>query len=655
MTQEEPKEAISLKMSVEKTALSPGERFAVFFTVETNIPHNFRRFQHLPKVFKLAQVEEFPRKFKKGDKTHQKVSFIAPSGQVPSEFQLIFEFMFEKEDTSLLKITTIPLSFRILQPEEIPSDQLRIIADHKVDINGKLTTSLQEFPKMEGEQVFLAEEKDIIATELDTTDSEVITDLPPPKMEFSETLIEEQMELNSDLMESEDILTEISLPEDNTDMLTEKISEYTKRIVSLEDQLQKQVRDLKLREEELNTREEELMNLKNEHTRLDDALGKYREHVNDLERTLEELTPKLTELEAMYSERGKKISQLEETNTELGTLLKEKEEETEQQNVELRRLLNYKTQIEQQIASLTSKIKELELHTSDQSAKIIALEDTRKNFNKQLDEKTEEISALRKERDQLQIKQREIKRQITQLERQIEEELKPNVEMLQDALTERETKINQLKRRLNTTDNQLEEKTTVIQQQNKEIEALKEQIAKSESKVESEEQPREEYFSDVIEYYGPPTNHTDELIVQEETLSMPSKPETPVIPSEGDKLIKETIIEEDKVIPITEVEGPLIAEVEEPITPEVEEPITPEVEDLITHEIEEKKVQLVDSPKCKICSSSVCPTCGSTTHFCKVRCTHCGSIFHRHCAKGLLPSENDVFINCPNCNEKIVL
>jgi hypothetical protein len=193
LNQEAPEEAISLKMRVEKTMLSPGERFTVFFTVESHIPHSFKRFQHLPKAFKLAQVEEFPRKFKEGDKTLQKVSFVAPSGQVPSEFQLIFEFIFEKGDTSLL-ITTIPLLIRILKPEEIPSDQLSIIAEHKININGKVTTALQEFPKMKGKHAFLSEEIELVEIETEIVDTDRVDDLSPPEIESIDTLIEEQEE-----------------------------------------------------------------------------------------------------------------------------------------------------------------------------------------------------------------------------------------------------------------------------------------------------------------------------------------------------------------------------------------------------------------------------------------------------------------------------
>ena len=101
--------AIILRVTLEKTVFSPGERLNVTIAVETNIPLNFKRFYHLPKVLEIAYAPVFPKTFKKGDKIVQKISFLAPSGQVPSEYHLIFEFIFEKDDTSSIKITTVPL------------------------------------------------------------------------------------------------------------------------------------------------------------------------------------------------------------------------------------------------------------------------------------------------------------------------------------------------------------------------------------------------------------------------------------------------------------------------------------------------------------------------------------------------------------------
>ena len=313
-------------MSVEKTMLSPGELFNVFFTIESHISHSFKRFQHLPKAFKLAQVEEFPRKFKEGDETHQKVSFVAPSGQVPSDFELFFEFIFEKEDRNLL-ITTVPLLIRIMKPEEIPSDQLTTIADHTIDINGNLTTSLQEFPKMNGTHSVLSEEIELVEIETKVVDNDRVEEQSPSEIKSFDTLIEEQVEINDLLSEPEDETTNNVVSEVKTEMLTDKISEYTRKIVSLEDQLQKQTRDIKLKEEDLKNREEEIMILKNENIRLDDAIGKYRANINDLERTLEEITPRLSELETEFSERGKKINQQEEINANLRRELDEKNKE----------------------------------------------------------------------------------------------------------------------------------------------------------------------------------------------------------------------------------------------------------------------------------------------------------------------------------------
>jgi chromosome segregation ATPase len=626
LSHENPQETISLRMSIEKTIFSPGERFNVFFTVETTIPHGFRRFQHLPKAFKLALVEEFPRKFKKGDKRFQKTSFIAPSGHVPSEFQLIFEFMFEKEDTSLIKITTVPLSIKILPPEEIPPDQLGIIADHKVDTTGNVTTMLQEFPKLEDEQAFLTEDIEVKETKMKTVDTETITELLP-ETNLSEKSPEEQIEASDQVITPEDAPTAISLPEDHTDMLTEKISEYTKRLVSLEDQLQRQTRDLKLREEEI-------VNLKSECTRLDSALGKYREHVNDLERTLDELTPKLKELELKCSDSGKKIQQFEETNAHLHIQLNEKDEEIELQKDELTKLSNYKTQTEHQFIALTAKLKELELRASDQTAKVIALEETRKDLNDQLDKKTEEILQLRKEHESLQVIQRQLKQHAAQLEKTIEEELHTSIAQLQNALKDRETKINQLKRRLNDAEKQLTEKEKIIEQQQKEIEDLKEQVI-------------EGPVSDVIEYFGPPEEQTEESNVQEDLSLTSTEPaaearmdeseyippvevesETPTLPSEVGGLIEETVVEKTEELAI---------------------------EEIAAEAIKEKATPMPTAPQCAICGNSSCPKCGSTTLFCKVRCTHCQSVFHRHCAQKLLTPENKYIIRCPNCSEKIVL
>ena len=665
LNEEAHEEAISLKMSVEKTALSPGELFNVFFTIESHISHSFKRFQHLPKVFKLAQVEEFPRKFKKGDETHQKVSFVAPSGQVPSDFELFFEFIFEKEDTNLL-ITTVPLLIRIMRPEEIPSDQLSIIADHKIDINGNLTTALQEFPKMNGTHTVLSEETELVEIETKIVAAEEVDELSPPEIESFDTLTEEQVETSELLLEPEeqvekselllepeDTPTNNILSEDKTEMLTDKISEYTRKIVSLEDQLKKQTRDLKLKEGDLKNREEEIMILKNENTRLDDAIGKYRANINDLERNLEEITPRLSELETKFSERGKKINQQEEINANLRTELDEKDKELKQQKDEIEKLSEHKSKTEKQIALLKTKTEELELLASEQAAKVIALEETRKELNDHLDEKTEEIMKTKNERDQLQVKQRELKRVITQLSQQIEDELKPHIEQLQEALIERESKINQLKRRLSSADNQLNEKDTVIEQLNKELRILKEQFI-----IEPEDK--------IIEYYGP----TEEMITTEEPYTPPSEPEveelidTPesIAPSENllasseeDVLIEESTVSETK-------ETSREKEIEEYIvkggefgTEEIELPIIDETKEVYEEEIEEKEILVPDAPKCEICGSTLCPTCGSSLSYCKVRCPHCRSIMHRHCAEGKRLSENDVFISCPNCNEKVVL
>jgi len=671
--------------------LSPGELFNVFFTVESHISHSFKRFQHLPKAFKLAQVEEFPRKFKEGDKTLQKVSFVAPSGQVPSEFQLIFEFIFEKEDTNFL-ITTVPLLIRILKPEEIPSDQLSIIADHKIDINGNLTTALQEFPKMKGQQTVLSEEIELVEIETKVVDTDGVDELSPPEIESFDTLFEEQVETSELLLEPEEQVetselllepeeqvetselllepeeqvetselllepedkpTNNILSEDKTEMLTDKISEYTRKIVSLEDQLKKQTRDLKLKEEDLKNREEEIMILKNENTRLDDAIGKYRANINDLERTLEEITPRLSELETKFSERGKKINQQEEINANLRRELDEKDKELKQQKDVIGTLSEYKSKTEKQIALLKTKTDELELLASEQAAKVIALEETRKELNDHLDEKTEEIMKIKNERDQLQVKQRELKRVITQLSQQIEDELKPHIEKLQEALVERESKINQLKRRLSSADNQLNEKVVIIEQLNKEIAILKEQFI-----IEPEEK--------IIEYYGP----TEEKIITEEPYTTPIEPEVEdlidepesitlsenfLASPEEDGLIEESAVSETEEISREKEIEEFIVKGGEIDIEEIELPVIDETKEIYEQEIEEKEILIPDAPKCEICGSPSCPTCGSSLSFCKVRCTHCRSIMHRHCAEGMRPSENDVFINCPTCSEKVVL
>ena len=652
LNQEAPEEAISLKMSVEKTMLSPGELFNVFFTIESHISHSFKRFQHLPKVFKLAQVEEFPRKFKKGDETHQKVSFVAPSGQVPSDFELFFEFIFEKEDTSLL-ITTVPLLIRIMKPEEIPSDQLSIIADHKIDINGNLTTALQEFPKMKGKHTVLSEEIELVEIETKVVDTDGVDELSPPEIESFDTLIEEQVETSELLLEPEDTPANNILSEDKTEMLTDKISEYTRKIVSLEDQLQKQTRDLKLKEEDLKNREEEIMILKSENTRLDDAIGKYRANINDLERTLEEITPRLNELETKFSERGKKINQQEEINANLRIDIDEKDKELKQQKDIIRKLSEHKSQTEKQIALLKTKTDELELLASEQAAKVIALEETRKELNDHLDEKTEEIMNIKKERDQLQVKQRELKRQVTHLEQQIEEELKPNIEQLQDAITERDTKINRYKRRLNDAESQLNDKDTKIEQLNKELGILKEQFI-----IEPEDK--------IIEYYGP----TEEIITTEEPYTPPREPEVEeridapesvtlsenlLASSEEDGLMDESTVSETKETSREKEIEEFIVKGGEFGSEEIELPIIDETKEFYEEEIEEKEILIPDAPKCEICGATSCPTCGSSLSYCKVRCTHCRSIMHRHCAEGMRSSENDVFISCPTCNEKVVL
>jgi len=665
LNQEAPEEAISLKMSVEKTMLSPGELFNVFFTVESHISHSFKRFQHLPKAFKLAQVEEFPRKFKKGDKTLQKVSFVAPSGQVPSEFQLIFEFIFEKEDTNFL-ITTVPLLIRILKPEEIPSDQLSVIAEHKIDINGNLTTALQEFPKMKGKHTFLSEEIEVVEIETKVVDTDGVDEPSPPEIENFDTLIEEQVETSELLLEPEEqvetseLLLEPEdksankiLSEDKTEMLTDKISEYTRKIVSLEDQLKKQTRDLKLKEEDLKNREEEIMILKNENTRLDDAIGKYRANINDLERTLEEITPRLSELETKFSERGKKINQLEEINANLRIELDEKDKELKQQKDVIEKLSEHKSKTEKQIALLKTKTDELELLASEQAAKVIALEETRKELNGHLDEKMEEILNIKNERDKLQVKQRELNRQMTQLENQIEEELKPHIEQLQEALTERDTKINQYKRRLNDAESQLNEKDVIIERQNRELEILKEQFV-----IEPEDK--------IIEYYGP----SEKIGATEEPSIIPREPEVEELidkpvsitlsenflaSSEEDGLFEESVVNETKETSREKEIEEFIVKGGEIGTEEIELPIIDENKEFLEEEIEEKEILISDAPKCEICSFTSCPTCGSSLSYCKVRCTHCRSIMHRHCAEGMRSSENDVFIRCPTCNEKVVL
>ena len=244
MNKEAPEEAISVKMSIEKTILSPGELFNVFFTIDSHISHSFKRFQHLPKAFKLARVEEFPRKYKEGDKTLQKVSFVAPSGQVPSDFELFFELIFEKDYTSLL-ITTVPLMIQILKPEEVPSDQYSITAEHTIDLTGNATTSLQEFPKMKGKHAFLTEEIELVEIETEVEDTDVVEEPTTPEPKIIGSLIQEHeatgdlpldpedeptesSELEVELTESsepKDEPAESSISEDKTDTLTEKIFE----------------------------------------------------------------------------------------------------------------------------------------------------------------------------------------------------------------------------------------------------------------------------------------------------------------------------------------------------------------------------------------------------------------------------------------------
>jgi chromosome segregation ATPase len=682
LSKEAPEEAISLKMSIEKTILSPGELFNVFFTIDSHISHSFKRFQHLPKAFKLAQVEEFPRKFKEGDKTLQKVSFVAPSGQVPSDFELFFELVFEKDDTSLL-ITTVPLLIQILKPEEVPSDQYSITAEHTIDINGNVTTSLQEFPKMEDKHAVLSKEIELVEIETKSEDSDVVEDVITPEPEIIDTLIEEQVETNELLLEHEDEPTksnepedeptesselevepeedstaEISVSEDKTETLTEKISEYTRKIASLENQLQKQTRDLKLKEEDLKNREEEIMQLKNETTRLDDAIGKYRANINDLERTLEELTPRLDELETNYSERGKKINQLEEINANLIVEIDEKNKEMKQQKDEIKRLTKdkskiekeiteLKTKTEQEISFLKTKTEELELRASEQSAKVIALEETRKELNEQLDEKMEEMIGIKNERDQLQAKQRELKRMITQLSQQIENELQPHIEQLQEALIERDKRINLYKRRISDAENQLNEKDAIIEQQNKEFVILKEQFV-----IEPEDK--------ILEYYGPTEEpsiisrepEVEDLIDETESVTLS---EDLTASSEEVGLVEDSIVSDTEEISREKEIEEYIAKGGEIDTEEIELPIIDETEEIYEEKIEEPEISIPNVPKCEICGSSPCPTCGSSLSFCKVRCTFCKSIMHRHCAEGMRSSESDVFISCPHCKEKVVL